>query len=322
MSRLRVAVILGILVSGGSALAQDGHRPQEARVLYDRGVEAHGQGAFAEAAQLFADADALAPNNTALQAAIEAATQADDPVLALTLVDRTATRPLNPGVSRAVEEARAKFSTRAGRLVVHCSGTVRCEVTAEGRPFPPDQPVWVLTGTHDLVLRFGAQSVNKTVNVGPGTLLRVEVDPPAPSPSTPPPAAPPPTAHVEPRSTPPAKPQPPPAEPSGQSPFASPWFWIGAGLTTTFALASVWSTADVAGKHDDFVASRCNEAGSPACDSASSDGESAQLRTNLLLGATALCAAATVTIAVLPASSPATDTGHSFVPVLMTRGAF
>jgi hypothetical protein len=321
MARLRTALLLGILVFGGTARAQEGHRPQEARVLYDRGVEAHSQGAFAQAAQLFADADALAPNNTALQAAIEAAVQADDPVLALTLVDRTATRPLSPGVTRAVAEAREKFSSRAGRLVVHCSGTVRCEVTVEGRSFQPDQPVWVLAGTRALTLRFGPQSVDKTVNVEPGGLVRIEVDPPAP-PATPPPATPPPAPPVEPRSTPPTAPPPPPPEPPSESPLASPWFWVGAGLTTTFALASAWSATDVAGKHDDFVSSRCNEAGSPTCSSASSDGESAQLRTNLLLGATALCGAATLTIAILPASSPAPETGHAFVPVITTRGTF
>ncbi len=316
MARLRIALLLGILAFGGTARAQEGHRPQEARVLYDRGVEAHSQGAFAEAAQLFADADALAPNNTALQAAIEAAVQADDPVLALTLVDRTATRPLSPGVTHAVEEARAKFSARAGRLVVHCSGTVRCEVTVEGRPFTPDQPVWVLTGTRSLILRFGAQSVNKSVNVEPGALVRLEVDPPAPTAVAPPPAAP-----AQPHHKPPTTPPPPPTEPAAESPLASPWFWVGAGLTTTFALASVWSATDVAEKNDDFVSSRCNEVGSPSCSSASSDGESAQLRTNLLLGATALCGAATLTIAILPASSPTAE-GHAFVPVLMTRGAF
>jgi hypothetical protein len=317
MARLRIALLLGILFFGGTARAQEGHRPQEARVLYDRGVEAHSRGAFAEAAQLFADADALAPNNTALQAAIEAAMQADDPVLALTLVDRTATRPLSPGVTRAVEDARTKFSARAGRLLVHCTGTVRCEVTVEGRPFPPDQPVWVLTGTRALVVLFGTQSLNKTVTVEPNALVRLEVDPPVPPAAAPPPAAP-----AEPRSTPPTPPPPPPTEPPGESPFASPWFWVGAGLTTTFALASVWSATDVAGKHDDFVSSRCNEVGSPSCSSASSDGENAQLRTNLLLGATALCGAATLTIAILPAPSPTADTDHAFVPVLMTRGAF
>jgi hypothetical protein len=267
---------------------------------------------------LFAEADALAPNDTALQAAIDAANQADDPVLAMTLVDRAMKRPMSPAIGRAVDEAKSRFSSRTGRVIVNCTGPVRCEASIGDRAIPTGQAVWLLAGSHALEARFGDQKLHRNVDVAPGSLERIEFEAPTAAPSQP---------VLDPAPKPVA---PPPAnapaqrEPSSESVFASPWFWIGAGLTATLAGVSAWSAHDLAGKHDTFVTGRCDERGSPACEDAASEGKGAQLRTNLLLGATALAGAATLTVVLLPAGAPGSGEGEAArpLPVITARGVF
>lgn len=298
----------------GAAMAQD---TDDARAVYDLGVAAHGRGDYVEAAKLFARADALMPNDTALLAAIEAAIQAEDGVLAMTLVDRTATRPPNPRVQRAAADARAKFGQSTGRLVVRCLGPIRCDLLVDGIEAKVDQSVWVRAGNRDVVASFAGERVTKSVEVAAGRETVMEIEAPektAPA-SEPTPPAPAPAPNPEPS-------YPPPQQPESDSVLASPWFWVGAGLTATLAAASVWSAIDVSNQHDDFTSDGCDRANRAGCSDAADDGKSAQLRTNLLLGATALAGAATVAIIVIP-SGGAEDSGQSgYLPMLTARGTF
>lgn len=308
-----LGLVAALLAGAGSAYAQDEPNPEDARAVYDRGVAAHGRQDYAEAAKLFAQADDLAPNDTALRAALEAAVLADEPVLAMTLTDRAKQRPPDEGVQQAVAEAKAKFASRTGQLTVRCAGPIRCRVSVDGRLVDSDRAFWVLIGTRALVISFGNEQVNKSVEVRAGARDVVEVVPPAapePAKTEPPPRKvtepPPPTRDVTPET---------------DSAFSSPWFWVGAGLTATFAAASVWSATDVSSKHDDFAAG-CAKFDADGCDDEASSGKNAQLRTNLLLGATALAGAATVVVVLVP-SRPSEPTATSgFLPVLTARGRF
>ncbi len=315
---LPATLVLAALLWPLATHAQDGHRPEDAGAAYDRGVQAHSRGDLAEAARLFAEADALAPNDTALQAAIDAAVQADDPVLAMTLVDRAMKRPMSPAIGRAVDEAKSRFSSRTGRVIVNCTGPIRCEASIGDRVIPTGEAVWLLAGSHALEARFGDQKLHRNVDVAPGSFEQIELEAPKAAPTEP---------ILEPAPKPVA---PPPArapvrpEPPSESVFASPWFWIGAGLTATLAGVSAWSAHDLASQHDTFVTGRCDEFGSPACEDAASDGKRAQLRTNLLIGATALAGAATLTVVLLPTGSPSLGEGEASrpMPVLTARGVF
>ncbi len=74
------------------------------------------------------------------------------------------------------------------------------------------------------------------------------------------------------------------------------WVAVGGGLTLVLAGAATWSGVDTASKHDDFVGGACDRAPSEGCTSLSSDGKDAQLRTNILFGATALTGIATAAV--------------------------
>src|SRR5262245_44386169 len=91
-----------------------------ARDAYDRGAAAFAQKDYAVAASEFARADELNPHPAALLAALKAAVLANDPLLAMQLADRADSRPRDEGTARAAEAARAKFSTRVGKLVPRC----------------------------------------------------------------------------------------------------------------------------------------------------------------------------------------------------------
>src|SRR5687768_9390894 len=66
-----VALTCALLVEAAPALAQDAK--DRARVAYREGENLSRQRRYAEAARAFAEADTLVPNDTALEAALEAA---------------------------------------------------------------------------------------------------------------------------------------------------------------------------------------------------------------------------------------------------------
>jgi len=319
-----VGVFVAVLGWAGVADAQHEPRTDEALAAYDQGVQAHQWGAYAEAAKLFAKADELAPNDTALQAAIEEAIQAQEPVLAMTLVDRAMSRPQSASLAAAVKEARSAFGGRTGRIEVRCTGTIRCSPAIDGRPIEPDRPNWVEAGMRTVVVRFGEMQVQQSVEVAPGANEKITVGPPSAALLRPPVA----TAAAASSAPEPAV----PASPLGvtqheepASAFSSPWFWVGAGLTLACGAATVWSASDVKSQHDGFVASGCERSGTAACRTAAAEGKDAQMRTNLLAAATGLLGIATLTVALVPSVASSADgraAGRSGGPWMTVRGAF
>ncbi|MBK8937931.1 MAG: hypothetical protein IPM79_09880 [Polyangiaceae bacterium] len=264
------AVLAGALAMApprGAAAAEPPDLVQAAERAYDEGVKAQTSGDYARAARLFAEADALAPNPVALEAALSASILADDAVLGMELALR-AERDPSPGASLADAKARTltKLSSRAGYVEVRCNG---CEAKLDGRAIVLGRAHAAATGPHAVEATFnGLAALPISVVVAGGQ--RVVVDVPAPAPKPPPPAR-----------------LPEPTERSGVHPAL---FFTGLGLTVAFGAGTIASAVDLYAISDEFEASP-----SPALAEA---GESAELRTYALEGVTALVGLTTIAIGV------------------------
>src|SRR6186713_1253268 len=129
---LRVAACVALCALGGSAAADEPGLSDAARAAYDRGTKAYERGEYAVAASEFASADALAPHPVALKWALTAAVKADDPVLGMTLVQRSERGAADAHLAAAVRAARQKFERRVGSITVVCPSGVACEARIDG----------------------------------------------------------------------------------------------------------------------------------------------------------------------------------------------
>lgn len=255
-----------------------------ARAAYDRGVRANAAGDHAGAARAFAEADALAPQPASLEAALESAMKADDALLGAELVDRADGRAPDKGLAKTLEAARKRFAGRTGKITVECKGEARCLASVDGAAADARKPIYVAAGPHAVLVQRGDERIERLVDVKADGMVSVVAGGTSASTST--------VANVE--------------APAGERPSArgiSPvWFWVGAGATALLGGLTLGSGLDAVSKHDTFVDQGCAAGASgprPAdCDERGRSGESAQLRTNILLGATAVLAVTTVAIAV------------------------
>jgi hypothetical protein len=245
------AVVLSI---AGPARAQD--RPR-ARAAYDRGTEAFGRGDFAAAAAAYAEADSAAPSDVALQAALDAAVRADDPLLGAELLERAKSRTPMGSLASSVSAAQTKLGHRAGRIRLSCPSS--CAAMVDSRQsLAPGASMWLAPGVHTVAITTNAGAATQDVNVSADSTVDVEPpSPPAAAPVAPPPA--PDTAHTA------------PAPRKGRG-LPSGIFWGGLGATALLGAATgvLWSVAK--SKHDDFLAANCDVHGSPACRSQANDG--------------------------------------------------
>jgi hypothetical protein len=293
-----IAALLAASLAPASARAQsDLARAKEA---YDRGVAAHQRGDFRAAAREFADADALAPSAVALQAALDEAVDADDPVVGSELLERSkrVPAPVPAKLARSIDAARKKLGGRAGRVHVTCPAGAACTATMDDAPFDTKKASWTGLGPHKLVVVVDGEPLLKTIDVKANDT--VEIAPlsrsaapgtgPAPAPVTPvgplPPTAPPPP--TEPPAAPPeaVRPAPtPPAEARGGLPPVV--FWVGLGVTAAAGATAGYFMLHTKSLHDDFASAGCSDAPASGCDTKKSDGESAQTTANITLGVTA-----------------------------------
>ncbi|MFO0638053.1 MAG: hypothetical protein U0183_02490 [Polyangiaceae bacterium] len=287
-----------------------------ARRAYDRGVKAYAKHDAATAAREFALADELAPSPVALRAALDAAIEADDPVLGSELVERAGRAPSPPELSASVEKAKRAFSKRVGRVVLHCGEGRACDGTVDGAPLVPGKPRIVRVGDHQVRLRSGATEESSRVTVAGDELVEVHLSaaaglpPVAPKPAepaTPAPASPPAPAPAPPPAPPSASvpapatktvsaPAPSNAEPS-RKPLPRGVVAIGGGLTVVAGAVAIASAVDVSGKHGDFVSLGCATVVSNDCTTLASSGKSAETRTNIMLGVTGGLAVVTAVVA-------------------------
>jgi hypothetical protein len=277
-------------LAGAAAPAKaDGHAAAtdtdtQAHQAYDRGTVAYRRKDYVTAAREYAAADALSPNPVALQAAIDATVQADDPVLGLSLLDRARGAPRTSALLSTMLVAEQRFAHRTGRIAVTCPAQP-CLATIDGAAIDPSQPTVVRVGAHTVMVESAGSTLTRTLTIPPD-----ETIPFAPSPAPPPPS----TLAPTPAPAPAPASAPPPPEPSGLSPV---WFFSGLGATAVAGGITLASGIDTASKSSAFANDRCRTPSAPAtCNQLAADGQSAQTRTNVLFGVTAALGLATVAI--------------------------
>lgn len=238
-------------------------RGPEAKRLYDQATVAYEREDYGAAARDFAAADGLAPNAVALATALDAATLANDAVLAMSLRDRAETRPADAQLAAAVKAAELRFVGRTGRLRVAC--VAPCEVTLDGAAIAPGTILRARAGNHVVTLRPAGRSAEEhTVTVKPDALVE-----------------------VAPRAL---------GAEAGLSPV---WFFAALGAATLAGGATITSGVDTASKHDTFVRGGCAGPVHGDCTGAAAQGRDAEVRTNVLLGVTAGLAAATAVVGIV-----------------------
>ena len=279
------ATLAAAFLFAGVAHAQSGTDLERARAAYDRGVRAHAAQNHLAAARAFSEADALAPSPASLEAALESAMRADDAPLGAELVDRAEGRATDAGVARSLAAAKKRFAGRTGKIKVDCRGAAPCLASVDGIAANARKTIYVLAGPHDVVVQRN-ERLEKLVDVKADTTAIVGGAEPVGV-----------SAPVEP------PPPPPPVTPIEATPGISPiWFFAGLGLTAVAGVFTIGSGVDASHEHDTFASQGCAPGATgprPAsCDQQSADGKSAQLRTNVLLGTTAVLAAATAAVGI------------------------
>ena len=251
----------------------------DAHDAYARGTSAYRRGDYAAAAREYAAADALAPNPVALQAAIDATVLGDDPVFGTMLLDRARGEPRTDALLTTMLTAEKKFAHRVGRIRLQCP-SAPCLAAIDGAAAVAGDPIVVRVGSHAVTLEAAGMLVQRVVTVAPDETIVVG---PGPAPPVPGPSPP----RVSP--SPPLAPRQQQHTPVAPATNASPSrVWLYAGLGATVAAAGGLAIAfgvDTANRHTSFERSCATTLAS--CAHLASEGQAAQLRTNVMLGVTA-----------------------------------
>jgi hypothetical protein len=278
------------LLFGAVAQADPPSSDTPAHQAYERGTTAYRKKDYATAAREYAAADALSPNPVALQAAIDATVQADDPVLGEQLLDRARGEPRTSALLATMLVAEQKFAHRTGRIAVTCAAQP-CLATVDGAAIDPSEPVVVRIGAHTVLIDAGGSATTRTVTVRPDEVVTATSTTPPGSLGSPPAA---PASTTAATSASPAAPS--PAPPSARyatqnqdrdssSGLAPIWFLVGVGATVLTGGATVVSGIDTANQSSTFQP--CRTKAVSGCSQLASNGQFAQTRTNVLLGVTA-----------------------------------
>lgn len=249
-----------------------------ARQAYARGELATGQHDYEGAARAFAEADRLAPNPTALESALGAAIQADDARLGMELVARSRRDAASSSLA-VVEKAREKFARRVGAIEIRCAKPP-CSAKVDGAS--ATGTVWVDVGKHQVVFAVGGHDSPLDADVQAEERL-VVTQPPPPAEGV----APAPVVVVR-------EPVDRPRSSGGISPW---WFVGGAAITAGLAAGTIASAVDTSHIHDDFDAVK-SKGPTAEGDRLKSSGESASVRTYVLIGVTSAAAVATAAVGI------------------------
>lgn len=267
---------LGMTVARPAIAADDPHNA--ARYAYERGARAYDAGQYEQAARAFAKADELSPHPVALEYALRASMRAQDAVLVMQLVQRVEARAHGESLARLAAQARRAFERKVGRIFVHCRPDEQCEsFRVGGVSAEPGTARWVEPGEHVVTIILEDTTETRRVVVEAGRDVQLEPNrvapapPPSPSGTSSPAPVLPPTTTAE--------------QGKGWSPT---WFWLGVGTTAALGVATTISGVDTLSKHDAFEKNQT--------DATEQAGRSAQTRTNLLIGGTAVAALATASV--------------------------
>jgi hypothetical protein len=282
------AVLLLALGSGGVAYAQSAEpTPSELRAAaeaFDRGREAYKEEKFAEAAEQFERADASAPNATALSLAIKARDKAGDLDRAGTLAALSLERyPDDPEIQKIAPEVLSRAGAEMHELHISCAEP--CEL-ADGTKIVHGaaaklRTVFLAEGSHSIRAGFvDGRTQSKTVEATPGGSGQLSFEGAEPEPEKPPP-----DTEPKPFLVPVDEPSKDEPRTSGGLPPAV--FFAGLGATAVAGGITIWSGLDaVKNPGVDRVKAEC-AAGDTNCP-LYKDGQARQLRTNILIGVTAV----------------------------------
>lgn len=287
---------LVLLLSAGAAAAQTDKAL--AKEAYDRGVQASARGDSRRAAEEFARADALAPSPVALQAALDAAVDADDALLGAELLERSKRTTPTAALAASIDAATKKLGGRAGHVKVTCPSGARCTSRIDGATFDPGKGIWIRTGPHVLDVGVDGSNDTRTVEVHAGESLEV-----VPARANAPAVAPVATPSREGSSARAvsganATSAAPPSSEPREKPLRPVVFFVGAGVTVVLAGAATFYGLRAKSKHDDFVGAQCDVVATSPCQRLKDDGESAQSIANIGFAATAVAGVATALIGV------------------------
>jgi hypothetical protein len=267
-----------------------------AKEAYDRGTQASARGDSKRAAEEFARADALAPSPVALQAALDAAVDADDPVLGAELLERSKRAAPAGALAASVDTATKKLGGRAGHVKVACPSGAQCTSRIDGHAFDPAKGLWLRAGPHVLDVVVDGTNDTRTVEVRAGEDF--ELVPGRTAAASSPPVTPVGTGPGPGPAAPPGGGAPAPASDGGapNKPLSPAVFIVGAGLTVVLAGAATILGLSAKGKHDDFTAANCGTVPTSPCQGLKSDGETSQRGANIAFAATGAAGAATLVI--------------------------
>jgi hypothetical protein len=281
-----VAVAVSLSVTSPARAEQpDRARAKEA---YDRGVEAHQRGEPRQAAAEFARADAISPSTVTLQAALDAAIEADDAALGAELLARSKREPPPPALASSITSAHFKFTGRAGRIRVVCPPATSCTARVDDRTVEVDKVVWAQTGQRSISITVEGSPHTKLVDVTPDQLVEVASGKTAATPLV-----------VT------MRPLPAEAEPSSASSAARHdherglppiVFLAGVGLTVVLAGTALYFGVDAGHQHRNFKNAGCATANFTDCADIRTRGQDSQTAANVSLVLMGLSAAATAAV--------------------------
>ncbi len=171
MSRRGVHVALPlalVLAAGRAAFAESSGdaQPESAADLYDAGLAAHAEGDLARAADYFARADELEPNDVTLETALREALRADLPVLGMRLHARLARVPSPSGRLRSLgREVATAFGERVAWIGLSCE---RCTAEIDGKELAPGAELPLAPGTHVVVVRHDPPEPPRSIELAAG----------------------------------------------------------------------------------------------------------------------------------------------------------
>jgi hypothetical protein len=280
---LRTTAVLISAAIAAAAPAAHADVSAAARAFSD-GQTAQLEGDYDHAAQSFELAYSNAPSKEALRSAIRARQLAGQLARAATLAELLLVKYADdPPSTRLAGEVIAEARSRLGRITVTCAP--RCALAIGGRAMslPPGetQVVYVAAGRQTLEATFDdARTASREIAAVAGGDHEVRFVPPAPTPALSPAAPPRPETTVKRERAEPAAP--------GGLPRAVPL--AGAAVAMGLAGAGLWSGLDTNKAHDAYVKNPTHQA--------FTDGQSKQLRTNILFGSAIAVGAATAVVAI------------------------
>lgn len=263
----------------------DAAAKQHAKEAYDRGLDAHKHGEMARAAKEFAAADSYSPSPFALQAALDAAIDADDVALGAELLERAKREPAPPALASSITAATIKFNGRAGKVFIKCPTKSVCSAKIDENPVAVDKVVWAQVGSRTVSVAVDSGSAQaKAIEVTNDDTVEVTAAKGLPLGVKSSNAAIPASTEPAPRSA---------RQSEGLSPLV---FYIGAGVTVVAAGVTTYMMVHTSSEHSDFKSGNCPATPNPGCTALADSGKSSQSIANIGLVVTA---AAALTTAVL-----------------------